>query len=401
LERNKNEFLSGSWFTDTYQYTHNRYENLNPHNLSVHCDAYLNYLQQDEVKQQHNYEQLAAFLFGSLAHTTEDFWLDNLLYDYPKTIGENVTGDTYNGVMSIKKFGYLCQKVIPFFPSEDLYKMYTNAGIFNPVDFTPEEFKKHYKALISKQYEQLRMLKFLSFLASNQVQNKSPWMTANIMTVTGGMLSSVNNSARYLEYVWEKLNNIQKEGVLNVEYSSVTRLLGVLVAYPDLLPNSDSLDIIITNSKQDTIKGGITAYSKGGTITNLVIVVYQLTNDVLNSNEEYNAILLPKNSTNPTYRFLFRPNYDNIKANYPLKPVSNLSTFRSGLFLFIICLGLGGVFWGFPGLFTLTQHSGHKVKDLTNVRYWLKMFLQLVGILILSVGIYLLLTKGWLVVMNV
>ena len=93
LENNKEEFLSGCWFTDSYQYTEHRINSLNPHYLDIYANAYLSYLQKSEVREQENYEQLVALFFGSVAHTTEDFWLDNILYRYPSLIGENINGD--------------------------------------------------------------------------------------------------------------------------------------------------------------------------------------------------------------------------------------------------------------------------------------------------------------------
>jgi hypothetical protein len=402
LERNRNEFLSGSWLTDTYQYTHKRYETLNSHNLDIHCNAYLNYLQKEEVKQQPNYEQLVAILLGSMAHTTEDFWLDNILYEYPKSIGEKVTGDTFNGVIAIKKNGYLCKKVKRYFPANDMYAMYKDANLLEPDYDTPEKFSTLYEKWSSKQYEQLMLLKFLSFLASNQVQNKSPWMSANLMTVTGGMLSSVNNSARYIEAVWKKFHNVTVEGLLNVEYSGLDSRLGLLVSFSHPITNQDSLAVYVVDSKLDTLKGAINAFSFGGTKTNLINLVYKFQSDsVLLQNNEYVVILHPTNTVNPEMRFSFKAITDTIITDYPQKPKSFFSTLGAGLFLFIICTGIGGILVGISGLFSFIPAIRNKRSKYTVInRVFYRVFL-FAGVLIILLGIYLFVTKGWLVILNV
>ena len=401
LEQNKNEFLSGSWYTDTYQYTPNRHETLNPHNLDVHCNAYVNYLQKEEVKKQDNYEQLVALLLGSLAHTTEDFWLDNILYKYPQTIGEDITGDTYNGVISLHKFHYLKKKVKPYFPANDLLTMYKDAGLLEQSYDTPRKFDKLYKQLITKQYEQLRLLKLLSFLASNQVQNRSPWMSANILTVTGGMLSCVNNSSRYLEAVWEVLNNQPTQGILNAEYSPLDNRLGLLVSFPLSVMNEDQLDLVVLNDEQDTIPGSVSAFSFGGTRTNLVTLVYKFDNDSVFKRGNYTVTTKAKGENTINYSAPFIASTKGMVTDYPQKPKTLLETIGAGLYLFMLCLGLAGVFWGLSAIYPFIWATKKKKGSLPMFAVLLQKGLQLVGIVIFVFGIYLLFTKGWLVVMNV
>lgn len=402
LERNKNEFLSGSWLTDTYQYTHNRNETLNPHNLDIHCNAYIAYLQKEEVQEQANYEKLVALLLGSLAHTTEDFWLDNILYDYPKSIGDSVTGDTYNGVIAINKFGYLCKKVKRYFPANDMYTMYKDTNLLEPDYETPEKFEAYYSVWAAKQYEQLRLLKLLSFLASNQVQNESPWTSANILNAPGGMLSSVNNSARYLENVWKRLHNLPVEGLLNAEYSGLDSRLGMLVSFSHPIENQDSLEVYVVDSKQDTLKGTINAFSFGGTKTNLINLVYKFnSNSALPRNSEYVVILHPANAINPDLKTSFKATNGKVITNYPLKPKSFLSTLGAGLFLLLICMGLGGIFYGISGLFSFYPAVRNKRQKYSVVNRVFYRIFQFVGVLIILTGFYLFMTKGWLVILNV
>jgi hypothetical protein len=402
LQRNRDEFLSGSWLTDTYQYTHNRCEVLNPHNLYIHCNAYLNYLQKEEIRQQANYEKLVALFFGSMAHTTEDFWLDNILYDYPKSIGENVTGDTFNGVISISKFGYLTKKVKPYFPFDDMYQMYKDAGLLESDYLDKVKFREHYIQLIAKQYEQLRLLKFLSFLASNQVQNKSPWMSNNIMTTTGGMLSCVNNTARYLESIWQMLHQNEVGKIVNVAYSGFSNRLGVTVAFPYAVQCADSLNITVTGSKKDTIRGEITAFNYGGTKTNLVTLVYSFKkNSTLGVHENYLISLRPKNDIHQPLDYSFKPEDSVIKTSSTITAKSWISTLGTGFFLFFICLGLAGIFWGLPGIFILRRSVKNEKSYKSALSVGIIGIFMLIGVVILLLGIYLLITKGWIVIMNV
>ena len=402
LEKNKAEFLSGCWFTDSYQYTENRIDALNPHHLDAYANAYLNYLELPEIRQQENYEKLVALFFGSIAHTTEDFWLDNILYQYPRTIGEDLSGDVYNGVVTINKFNYLDKKVIPYFPANDLFAMYTNAGMLESAFDTQEKFEKVFGRLINKQYEQLRLLKLLSFLASKQVQNEIPWMSANIKTAPGGMLSCAKNTARYMEALWMNLHGQKSASVLNTEFSPLDNRLGLLLSLPHSLPESDQLEILVQNDKQETLTGSIKAYSFGGTRSNLVNLVYLFDNNQKMDAGFYSVSISLLNSEMDPFSSHFEvPGID--PANYTTQqPHPFFATLGAGIFLFILCLGIGGLFWGVSGVDPFIR----AVKQPTPIALplWSRIMqtgLQGLGIMVWGLGIYILLTRGWLVVLNV
>jgi hypothetical protein len=283
-----------------------------------------------------------------------------------------------------------------------MYTMYKDMNLLEPDYDTPEKFKAFYDSWAAKQYEQLRLLKLLSFLASSQVQNKSPWTSANLFNAPGGMLSSVNNSARYIESVWQKLHGIQVDGLLNVEYSGLDNRLGMLVSFSHPITNQDSLEVFVVNSKQDTLKGTIIAFGFGGTKTNLINLVYKFKSDsVLHQNNEYSVILHPMNAINPDLKTSFKASKGRISENYLQQPKSFLSTLGAGLFLFIICIGLGGLFLGISGLFSCYPVVRNRRRKYSVVNRVFYRIFQFAGVLIFLFGIYLFVTKGWLVILNV
>jgi hypothetical protein len=178
--------------------------------------------------------------------------------------------------------------------------------------------------------------------------------------------------------------------------------LGMLVSFSHPITNQDSLEVFVVNSKQDTLKGTIIAFGFGGTKTNLINLVYKFENDsVLPQNSEYSVILHPTNAINPDLKTSFKATTDNIVTNYPLQSKSFLSTLGAGLFLFLICIGLGGLFLGISGLFSFYPAVRNRRRKYSVVNRVFYRIFQFAGVLIILVGIYLFVTKGWLVILNV
>jgi hypothetical protein len=222
-----------------------------------------------------------------------------------------------------------------------------------------------------------------------------------MMTAPGGMLSCARNSARYLEAVWLALHGKYKDvQVMNSEFSPLDNSLGLLI-WSDQPVDQNQLKIIVQNSKHDTVAGSVKAFSYGGTLTNLVTLVYQFDDNGEIEEGKYHASIGRNNSGANLFNISFDINHNSQGIQEPQKPVSRFRTMGTGLFLFILCLGLAGAFWGLSGLHPFIWTSRKQNMAIPLWSRILQRGLQGIGITLLGFGLYVLFTRGWLVVLNV
>lgn len=410
LQNHRDAFIYGSWFTDTYQYTDQRIEKLNPHILQIHTQAFLPYLQKTEVRQQENYDELVAFFLGSLAHTAEDFWLDFILYSYPKEErGDLMTGDTYNGVINIKHHEYLTLDVKQSLLMNDLFKIYSEAGLLKEGYNQKTAFASMLNSWSNKQFLMLRSLKLLSFLSSDQLVNKSPWTAANMMDASGGLKDCTQKAAQLVEAYWKRIDNKAVDGIIAANYIWIDNSLALLTSFPinaEKIPRENSF---VINQKGDTIYGRMDQMKYNGSNlnkTNVVIKFIPETSFI--ENEAYTFHLASgaygdrtELSLEREFIYSFKVVIDHTMINTFAESKPFLSTMRLGLFFFILSLGMGGVCIGFSGVLSFLWNSKNRNANISLGYIFLKRISEVLGLVMIILGVYLLISQAWIVLLNV
>ena len=407
---NIDAFIYGSWFTDTYQYTDKRIPNLNPHILQVHNNAFIPYLQKPGVKIQENYQQLVAFYLGTIAHAIEDFWLDYNLYNYPKNVqGDKMTGDVYNGVINIKKHKYLTLQVKREMPVKDLFAIYKEAGLLEEGYSNLESFSEMMNTWSNEQYLMLRALKLLSFLASNQISNISPWTAANFIDAPGGMRDCADKVAKLVEASWKRVEGESYDAILDVNYIWMDQSLGILTSFEANAEKIPRKNCFLIEQDGDTIFGRVEQMKYNKSNLNRSNVVLKFFPDVdFIENEHYTFHLLPGEygdhrefNIQKSYEYQFQAIIDDEMLNNRETEIAGIFTMRTGVFLFIPFIGIAGIFWGFPGIISFFWCAKHRYKRMPLLLIITKALLLLAGLVTAGIGFYLLFTQGWYVIQNV
>ena len=391
LQKNLDDFVYGCWFTDTYQYTDNRVNSMNPHIIADYGPAFFNYLQKEDVKKQDNYERLVALYLGSLAHLLEDFWYDSNLNHYQKTKPDGYIGDSKHGAFVVKQHGYLNLKVKRYFPKKDLFNMYKEAGMLQEEFDTPEEFENMFNEWSNQQYLLLRSLKFINFLAGNQMHNQSLWTAGNLRTISGGMENSAEVAAKFVEASWKKLKNETTPLFIHADYFYFDNKIAVLASTPIL--EKDIAEVALLKSSGDTIQGSFTQFvhpDKKKGITRYAFSFFP--EKELTTGEAYRLII--NNKSNP-FTFDFTPvgNQEKLAEKKPF-----LSTVGMGIFGLIPMLAIGGLFFGIAGINRVNWSYKHGLRRMPVLKKIFNLLMNLAGYAAIGVGIYLLVTKGALII---
>lgn len=391
LQENSDEFVYGSWFTDTYQYTNHRINGLNPHIISEYAPGFFNYLQLEDVKKQDNYEKLVALYLGSLAHLLEDFWYDSNLNKYQKTKADKFIGDSKHGAFVAKQHDYINLKVKRFFPADDLFEMYKNAGMLREGFDSKDKFENRMDQWSNQQYLMLRSLKLLNFLGGNQMHNQSLWTAGNLKTIGGGMTNCTEVAARFIEEEWKRLNGKATTLFIHADYFYYANKIAVIASSP--LQENDFSNVILMNSKGDLIPGKVKRFvhpDKKKGITQYAFAFYP--EQPLITNQSYKLIV--QNSVE-TFEHEFT-NMGNTEVLAERKPF--FQTLGMGIFGLIPMLALGGIFIGIAGLSCFMWSGKNSSVQMPKSRKLLNTLLNSIGIITIGFGIFLLLTRGSLII---
>ncbi len=399
LKNNLDEYIYGSWYTDTYQYTgkSKRINTLNPHIISIYGPAFMNYLQKENVMQQDNYEKLVALYLGSLSHLIEDFWYDSNLNKYQKTKSDKYQGDARHGAFVAKQNGYIDIKVKHYFPAKDLFEMYREAGLLEPEYDTLEKFEKLMNSWSNQQYLMLRSLKFLNFLGGNQMYNQSLWTAANLKEINGGMLNSAEVAAKFIESTWNQLKNRPVQKILHANYFEFENKIAVLTSDPSDLNEIKKQYIYLLNSVNDTIAGEIKQFEhsdKKKGITKYAFSFYP--NKQLKTNSSYKLYVSSKTGdTSPLfaepYVFEFTPG---IYIEKLAKPKPFLNTIGLGIFGFIPLFAIAGLLFGIGGIIRFKWHLKNRNIKLPLYLLATQHLLQIAATIVIIYGFYILATRG-------
>jgi len=392
LKNNLDEFVYGCWYADTYQYTKNRINTLNPHIISAYGPAFMNYLQKEEVKKQDNYEKLVAMYLGSLSHLMEDFWYDSNLNKYQKTKNDKYTGDSKHGAFVAKQNGYLSLKVKRYFPKEDLFKMYAEAGMLKEEYDTQEKFEKLLNSWSNQQYLLLRSLKFINFLAGNQMHNASLWTAGNLKEINGGMENCTEVAARFIESAWNKLNQNGVSEVLHADYFEFENKIAVLTSTPLSIRDNQADKVFLLNNANDTIRGEIKQIEhpdKKKGIARYAFSFYP--SEDLQKETLYKLIInIDGNSETPFIHDFKTGSY--IEKLAEPKPL--LSTIGLGIFGFIPLISIAVILFGIAGIVQFNWNYNHKNQKLPFSVLSVTRTLQFLAVVVVSIGIYVLITRG-------
>ncbi len=399
LERNLDEFIYGCWYTDTYQYTQNkkdRITKLNPHFIATYGEAFCNYLRTEEVQQQDNYEKLVALYLGSLSHLLEDFWYDSNLHAYQVTKDDKFMGDSRHGAFVAKQYGYIGLKVKRYFPKEDLFKMYHEAGMLEEEYDTLSEFEQMMNDWSTRQYLLLRSLKFINFLGGNQMRNQSPWTAANLEKTDGGMLNSAEVAAKFIEARWKILTGKEHPGAIHANYFDFENKVVILTSVPLELSNINPNKIILTSEQGNTIEGQIKQYAhpdKKKGITNYAFAFHPYTD--LKKDVHYQLSLLegalPDELTHKSFLFSFKPGTYKEKSIEP-KPFT--STIGLGIFGFVPLAAFAGLFFGLSGLVKFNWSYKYDKRRVPLRINAIRRILELVAVALVCFAFYVLYTRG-------
>jgi len=391
LQNNIDEFIYGCWFTDTYQYTNDRVNKMNPHIITEYALAFSSYLKKEEVKKQDNYKKLVALYLGSLAHIMEDFWYDSNLNPYQKRKPDKFIGDSKHGAFVIKQNGYLKLKVKRYFPKEDLFKMYEEAGMLQKSFDTPDEFEEMFNNWSNKQYLLLRSLKFINYLGGNQMHNKSLWTAGNLKTIKGGMLNSAVVAAKFVEANWKNLNKKESPLFLHADYFYFENKIAVLASVP--LANFDFNDVLLLTITGDTILGNSTRYAHPDKKKGIAQYAFSFfPNEKLRIGKKY-RLLVKKEKKSFEYGFTNKGNQEELA-----KPKPFLHTIGLGIFGLVPMLATAGLFFGIAGINRFYWSDKNGAKKMPVQRIACNILMHLTGFFMLGIGIYLLVTRGAIII---
>jgi hypothetical protein len=395
LQNNLDEYVYGSWYTDTYQYTGsktNRINTLNPHYIATYGKAFQNYLQKEDVIQQANYDKLVALYLGSLSHLLEDFWYDSNLSKYQKTKDDKYKGDSKYGTFVAKQHGYINLKVRPYFPKEDLFKMYQEAGMIEEEYDSLEKFEELLNAWSDHQYLLLRSLKLVNFLAGNQMYNGSPWTAGNLKEIKGGMINSAEVTAIFIEEVWNSIKQKQEPKILHTDYFEFDNKIAFLTSVPINIDELSGNDLFLLNNSKDTICGKIKQFEhndKKKGITKYTVSFYP--EEELKTGNTYTFRVKANNIFPSPFSYTFKTGtYIETLA----KPKPFLSTIGLGVFGFIPLLALAGLLFGMAGIIRFNWTYKKRYKKLPLIHLTILRILQLTSVLVLAYGFYVLATRG-------
>jgi hypothetical protein len=394
LQKNSTEFIYGCWYTDTYQYTkskNKRVGELNPHVIRLHDKAFMNYLNKDNVKQQENYNKLVALFLGSLAHFAEDMWYDNNLSPYQKTKADKFKGDSKHGAFVAKQHGYIGLRVKRYFPVDDLFKLYSEAGLLKEGYNAKEEFEEMIDSWSNVQYKKLRALKLLNFVAGNQLYSASPWTAANLKDAPAGMLNSANVAALLVESAWGRLHGQEVNDIIHVQYMWPVRSLAFFFSGEEESEILKNNNCFIIDEEADTIRGKISSFKDRPMVKRFV------PEKPFVDGGNYKFVLLSE-SGETIYNFSFNADYDykmeeNMAETKPLWTRLGL-----GLFGFIPLVGIACLFFGLSGIILFRWNVINANKQMPIYLITVRRLLGTVGLFVLGYSLYMLFTSGWVIV---
>jgi len=395
LRNNLDEFVYGCWYTDTYQYTDNRINALNPHIISAYGPAFSNYLQKEEVKQQDNYEKLVALYLGSLSHIIEDFWYDSNLNKYQKTKKDKYTGDSKHGAFVIKQHNYLTLHVNRYFPKEDLFKIYSNAGMLEQEYDTIDKFEKMIDAWSNQQYLMLRSLKLINFLAGNQMHNESLWTAGNLKEINGGMENCAEVAAKFIEASWNALNQNSIPKVLHADYFEFENKIAVLTSGPTYLEDITSDVVYLLDNLNDTIPGELKQFEhpdKKKGITKYAFTFHPSEN--LKKGTSYTLQVNIEDDAKPFIFYFQTGNYVEKMA----EPKPFITTMGLGIFGFIPLLAIAGLLFGIAGIIRFNWNYQYENRKLPVLLQAISKVLQFAAIMLFLFSIYVIATKGEMII---
>lgn len=395
LRNNPDEFVYGCWYTDTYQYTDNRINTLNPHIISKYGAAFLNYLQKEEVKQQDNYEKLVALYLGSLSHIIEDFWYDSNLNKYQKTKKDKYTGDSKHGAFVIKQHNYLTLKVKRYFPEEDLFKMYSDAGMLEQEYDTIGKFVEIIDSWSNQQYLMLRSLKLINFLAGNQMYNESLWTAGNLNEINGGMENCAEVAAKFIEASWNELNQNSIPKILHADYFEFENKIAVLTSGTTILSEISADMVYIVNSANDTIHGKLKQVDHPDNKKGIAEYAFSfLPSENLQKGTSCKFQVNLKDNTNPFIYSFQAGNYIEKMA----EPKPFLTTMGLGIFGFIPLVAIAGLLFGIAGIIRFNWNYQHENRKLPVSLQTISKMLYLASIMVLLFSIYVLVNRGEVII---
>lgn len=397
LQENRSKFIYGCWYSDTYQYpSGSRIDAFNPHIIDVHDKAFLNYLQKEDVRQQENYHKLVALFLGSMAHISEDLWYDNNLNPYQREKSDLYKGDSKHGAFVARQYGYMGIKVKRYFPKEDLYRLYKEAGLLEEHTDTPEKFESTVNDWSNNQYMMLRALKFLNFLSGNMLYNTSPWTAANLREAPGGMLNSAEVAAKLVEATWHRINNKPVDDILHAQYLWTVQNPAFL--FPNLKA-SDKMTSETTyalNQDGDTIRGEVISKWEHEMVKRFI------PEKAFEEGEKYTLVIeditVNADQEQQAYTYDFKADFDHAMDQRLAGKHPWYKTMGMGFFGLTLATGIALLLMGLGGLIRMVwniRKGENKVPLFLNVVS--KLFV-LAGLVSFGFGIYLLVSQGWMIV---
>ncbi len=208
LEKHNNRLLSGCWYPDWERFSGGKIPPVGNHSREHFGDFFLQYLAQDSVKQQDNYEDLIAFCLGIFAHTIEDQWYDLILYKYLETKDEGIYKDQHTGFLNIQLHQlHRKTKTEKYYPIEDLLKVYNMTGYFDNHATTNQAIKQQIRLGTRRQHILMKTMSVVSFFTSHGLQKKMPWAAEHMMEAPGGFYQTAQATAAYWEALYKIINN--------------------------------------------------------------------------------------------------------------------------------------------------------------------------------------------------
>ena len=404
LRAHRSELLSGSWFPDWGQYGHP----FDDGNHRSHLDRFRAYLHRPEIQARANYSALVAYYLGTYGHCAEDFYVDTTLEPFLETIDLHIARDTEYGMLNIKEFQYLNLHVVPYLPIDDLIAIYQSGGYFAKYHRNPANFEHEIRAIMKRQYILMRELKLLSFMSSQYTRSLMPWASQHMMTAPGGLEDEARATAALWEALWSDLHDRPAPFFV---YSTPSN--GGSIFTPDHSSSYGRITLL-SSHRMDNGRFGSNSMTLADADGTIISGHAQL--GYVHSPEEASDLLVqftPDTSLTPTHAYTLTVNPgiyglagERLNTPYQIHFMApEAPTIGSphpergwamGVFAFCFFAPLALIVAGGSGLIRLQiDCSPHGLlARKRGLATGIQRSLELVGILLLGIGLYFLLTNG-------
>lgn len=402
LTENRGLVRFGTWFPDWGQYA-----GKHPFNEGSHREvvaAYLDYVSRTDVRSQPNWERLVAHAFGAYAHSVMDFFMDSTMYKYLRELDTGMSGDMENGILYIRRFGYLGVTVDPSYPYDDLRRMYASIGYFERDGLDPAAFRSQIDRHTKGQFLQMRGLKLLSFLASNYIESRMPWAAQHAYDAPGGHRDNAVAVAKTWDALWDSMHerpaaffvhSLPAPGEKLPTADNESRYGRIsLLAREALDPDAVASALVLLDAQDRIVPGrtSVYAYDEDDAYDSYADLVLQFIPErPLVPGGAYTLHVMPGDYAlrEPAYSASFAlPIVVAAEEDTSSEPRSQ--GFRMGVFLLLLVGGIGALLFGASGA-VATATTSSKIPTILVV---IRRVLETVGVLFFLAGVVLFFTKG-------